>query len=106
ILRRPYVTLKWAQTADGKIAGPGGKRLQISNAASSLAVQKLRAYGGAILVGINTVLADDPLLSVRDVAPLQPLLRIVLDRDLQIPLTSRLAQTPEAPLLIFTSFQA
>jgi diaminohydroxyphosphoribosylaminopyrimidine deaminase/5-amino-6-(5-phosphoribosylamino)uracil reductase len=91
---RPYVTLKWAQTADGKIAAPpGAPRLIISNPASERIVHLLRARCDAIKVGINTVLADDPLLTVRDVEPMRPLTRIVLDRDLRIPLTSRLVQT-------------
>src|SRR3954471_10785311 len=70
---RPYVTLKWAETADGKVAGPGGERLQISNPRSSRLVRELRARCDAVLVGLNTVLTDDPLLTVRDVpAALSP----------------------------------
>src|SRR5829696_6363962 len=63
---RPYVTLKWAETADGKVAGPRGERLQISNPRSTRAVHALRAASDAILVGINTVINDDPLLTARD----------------------------------------
>src|SRR4051812_14976122 len=62
---RPYVTLKWAETADGKVAGLGGKRLQISNEQSSAIVHTLRARSDAIVVGVNTVIADDPLLTAR-----------------------------------------
>jgi diaminohydroxyphosphoribosylaminopyrimidine deaminase/5-amino-6-(5-phosphoribosylamino)uracil reductase len=98
---RPYVTLKWAQTADGKIAGPGGWRMQISNETSSRAVHQLRANSDAILVGVNTVLADDPMLTPRGVEHARPLLRIVLDRDLRTPTTSNLVQTARnAPVLI------
>jgi diaminohydroxyphosphoribosylaminopyrimidine deaminase/5-amino-6-(5-phosphoribosylamino)uracil reductase len=89
---RPYVTLKWAQTADGRIAGPGGRRLQISNARSTRVIHHLRARCDAIMVGVNTVIADDPLLTPRDV-PVDPergILRVVLDRDLRIPRGCRL----------------
>src|SRR5688572_29861014 len=51
-LGRPYVTLKWAQSADGKVAGPGGERKQISNELSMKVVHELRARSDAILVGI------------------------------------------------------
>jgi diaminohydroxyphosphoribosylaminopyrimidine deaminase/5-amino-6-(5-phosphoribosylamino)uracil reductase len=91
---RPYVTLKWAQTSDGKVAAPpGAPRLMISNRASRKIVQQLRARCDAIMVGINTVVADNPLLTVRGVEPMRPLTRLVLDRHLRTPLTSRLVQT-------------
>ena len=100
---RPYVTLKWAQTADGKVAGPGGRRLQITGPAASQWVHQLRARADAILVGINTVLADDPLLTVRNVNPARPLLRVVLDGDLRLPLNSRLVLSADpAGLLVYT----
>jgi diaminohydroxyphosphoribosylaminopyrimidine deaminase/5-amino-6-(5-phosphoribosylamino)uracil reductase len=93
---RPYVTLKWAETADGKVAGPEGKPLQISNATSSRVVHELRAKSDAILVGINTVINDDPLLTARDVSPpLTPrrIIRAVLDARLRIPMSSKLVRT-------------
>jgi diaminohydroxyphosphoribosylaminopyrimidine deaminase/5-amino-6-(5-phosphoribosylamino)uracil reductase len=93
VLHRPYVTLKWAQTADGKVAGPNGTRMQISNGHSMHAVHRLRSRCDAILVGINTVLLDDPLLTARFVPSARPLLRCVLDRRLQLPLTSKLVRT-------------
>src|SRR6267142_6844283 len=64
---RPYVTLKWAQSADGKVAGKLGARKQISNELSMRVVHELRARSDAILVGIGTVLADDPVLLPRGV---------------------------------------
>src|SRR5438874_4671655 len=81
---RPYVTLKWAETADGKVAGPGGKRAQISNPASTKLVHELRARSDAIMVGVNTVISDDPMLTPRhvDVPPTRRLLRVVLDSRL------------------------
>lgn len=62
--RRPFVLLKWAQTADGCLGLPG-KRLQISTPVSAQAVHRLRSRYGAILVGSGTVIADDPLLDTR-----------------------------------------
>jgi len=102
---RPYVTLKWAQTADCKIAGPGGRRLAITNAASNAAVHALRSRCDAICVGINTVLSDDPLLTARgDQQTKRSLLRIVLDTHLRFPADCRLARTPsDGPVIIFTT---
>ncbi|MDB5173151.1 MAG: riboflavin biosynthesis protein [Phycisphaerales bacterium] len=91
--RRPYVTLKWAQSADGKVAGPGGKRVRISNEASHRVIHEVRSRCDAVLVGIGTVMADDPLLTVRGVEPKRPLLRIVLDSDLRLPMHSQLVRT-------------
>ncbi|MEA2708991.1 MAG: diaminohydroxyphosphoribosylaminopyrimidine deaminase [Phycisphaerales bacterium] len=90
---RPYVTLKWAETADGKVAGPRGERLQISNERSTRAVHELRARSDAILVGINTVINDDPLLTARGVENPRRLIRTVLDARLRIPMSSKLVRT-------------
>jgi diaminohydroxyphosphoribosylaminopyrimidine deaminase/5-amino-6-(5-phosphoribosylamino)uracil reductase len=97
IERRPYVTLKWAETADGKIAGPGGRPMQITNARSNRAVQMLRSRCEAIAVGIGTVRKDNPRLTVRDV-PREgsaQMLRAVLDSSLQITGAERLFETDE-----------
>ena len=104
VQRRPYVTLKWAESADGKVAGPNGQRRQISNPAMTRAIHELRARSDAILVGINTVLNDDPMLVARGVPDARPLIRYVLDRDLRIPPTSKLVRTArETPLIIGVS---
>jgi diaminohydroxyphosphoribosylaminopyrimidine deaminase / 5-amino-6-(5-phosphoribosylamino)uracil reductase len=95
--------LKWAQSADGKVAGPGGVRRTISNAASLRAMHGLRARSDAILVGIRTVQSDDPLLTVRDVDQPRPLLRVVLDPDLRLPPDCRLARSP---VLVYCSKSA
>ena len=101
VFHRPYVTLKWAESSDGKIAGAPGRRLWISSPSSVHIVHELRARCDAILVGINTVLTDDPLLTVRRVEPMRVLRRVVLNRDLTIPLNSRLLQSIEqAPIEI------
>jgi diaminohydroxyphosphoribosylaminopyrimidine deaminase/5-amino-6-(5-phosphoribosylamino)uracil reductase len=98
---RPYVTLKWAQTADGKIAGPGGRRLAISNGKSLAVMHQLRALSDAILVGIGTVVSDDPILAARVSDPLHTPVRIVLDSQLRIGLDRQLIKTAkQLPLLI------
>ncbi len=90
---RPYVTLKWAETADGKIAGANGARLQISNALSTRAVHQLRSRCDAVAVGIGTVLSDDPELTVRGITGGRRPQRIVFDSSLRIPPGSKLVQT-------------
>lgn len=85
--KRPYIILKWAETKDGFIA-PLKKELQapvwISNKYSQQLVHKLRAKEHAILVGTNTVIADNPKLNVRSWTGNQPI-RIVLDATTRIP---------------------
>lgn len=98
--RRPYVTLKWAQTADRKVAGPEGRRIQISSRESSQRVHELRARSDGILVGIRTVLNDDPLLTARGVADPRPLTRIVLDSQLRFETTSSMVPRPDTGQVI------
>lgn len=100
-----WVTLKWAQSIDGKLAfkQQSEENRWISSELSRKDVHNLRHRAGAILVGINTVLADNPLLTVRPDNGKQPL-RIVLDSFLRIPPDCRLLETAkESPLLILTS---
>ena len=68
-MRRPFVTLKSAMTLDGRIAERPDARTAITGAASLAAAQKLRHAADAILTGIGTVLADDPLLTDRTGLP-------------------------------------
>ncbi len=99
--RRPWVTLKWAQSIDGKLAaasGSGGDRW-ISNELSRKDVHKLRRSIGAILVGAGTVIADDPFLTARPSRGKHPL-RIVLDSNLRVPLKSRVISTKRSPSMI------
>ena len=99
--QRPYVTLKWAQSADGKVAGPGGKRTQISSPGATRMVHQLRARSDAILVGVNTVISDDPQLTVREGVGGRSPIRYVLDRHLRIPLISRLVRAArDGPLFV------
>ncbi|HTP57759.1 MAG TPA: dihydrofolate reductase family protein, partial [Spirochaetia bacterium] len=62
---RPAVTLSWAQSVDGAIGSRGGARVILSSPESMTVTHQLRSLHAAILVGIGTVLADDPLLTVR-----------------------------------------
>jgi diaminohydroxyphosphoribosylaminopyrimidine deaminase/5-amino-6-(5-phosphoribosylamino)uracil reductase len=87
---RPYVVLKWAQSADGKIAGPSGgglrgaERTLISNEYSNRLVHKWRSEEAAILVGTRTALLDDPALTVRLWNGPDPI-RLVVDKELRLP---------------------
>lgn len=99
---QPYVTLKWAQSANGKVGGPVGKQAWISNDASTRLVHELRSKCDAILIGINTALSDDPLLTARGVEHPRPLIRAVADSNLRLPLNSRLVRTAaEHPVLVY-----
>ncbi|HVT89783.1 MAG TPA: bifunctional diaminohydroxyphosphoribosylaminopyrimidine deaminase/5-amino-6-(5-phosphoribosylamino)uracil reductase RibD [Tepidisphaeraceae bacterium] len=100
---QPYVTLKWAETADRKVAGAGGKRTQISCDRAMRVVHEMRARCDTILVGINTVLADDPQLTVRNVQSFRPQTRAVLDSHLRLPVESMLARTGSGELVVFCS---
>ncbi|MEA3356520.1 MAG: bifunctional diaminohydroxyphosphoribosylaminopyrimidine deaminase/5-amino-6-(5-phosphoribosylamino)uracil reductase RibD [Candidatus Bipolaricaulota bacterium] len=86
---RPFVQLKLAESLDGKIATHSGDSRWISSTASRREVHRLRRRFSSVLVGVNTVLADDPRLTVRHVAGPDPL-RLVLDRNGDIPIGARL----------------
>jgi len=81
---RPYIILKWAETADGKIAGDGTNRLLISNEQTNRLVHKWRSEETSILVGTNTALQDDPELTTRNWNGPSPI-RLVVDMDLKLP---------------------
>ena len=105
---RCWVTLKWAQTIDGKLgwAQRSDEQRWISNKLSRRDAQKLRRRAEAVLVGINTVLADDPLLTARPGGS-KKAVRIVLDSFLRIPPDCRLLGTAkEGPVIIFASRRA
>jgi len=101
LLNRPAVTLKWAMSLDGKIATASGESRWISSPASRRWSLQLREEHDAILVGVGTILADDPLLDRRLGLAGRPNLRIVLDRRLRTPAGARLFSSP-GPVLIFT----
>lgn len=85
----PYVTLKIAQSLDGRIATATGNSQWITSHQARIAAHRLRSESDAIIVGIGTVLADDPQLTVRHVKGRNPM-RIVLDSRLRIPVESQL----------------
>jgi len=103
--KRPHVILKLAVSSDDKIGAAGRKPVAISGEAAKARVHLLRAQSDAILVGIGTVLADDPLLTCRlpGMEARSPV-RVVLDRSLRIPGASRLIHSArETPLWVMTS---
>jgi diaminohydroxyphosphoribosylaminopyrimidine deaminase / 5-amino-6-(5-phosphoribosylamino)uracil reductase len=103
--KRPHVILKLAVSSDDKIGAASRKPVAISGEAAKARVHLLRAQSDAILVGIGTVLADDPLLTCRlpGMEARSPV-RVVLDRSLRIPGASRLIHSArETPLWVMTS---
>jgi diaminohydroxyphosphoribosylaminopyrimidine deaminase/5-amino-6-(5-phosphoribosylamino)uracil reductase len=90
---RPWTIAKWAQTLDGKITVGASDGRWISNESSRRLVHRVRGRVDAILTGIGTVLADDPLLTVRGVPARRTPLRVVIDPRLQIPLDSKIVAT-------------
>jgi len=113
----PLVTLKAAMTLDGKIAPPpddfAGERVAgggptggwITSDQARSHVQLLRHQHDAILVGVGTVIADNPLLTDRSGLPRRrPLLRLIVDSHLRLPLESRIVQTANNDVLVFCSF--
>lgn len=103
--KRPYIILKWAQSADRLIdvhrsMDEAGQATQISNEASRKLVHKWRSEEQAIMVGTNTALLDNPRLTVREHAGKDPV-RIVIDKELRVPLSYHLFDG-SAPTLVFT----
>ena len=90
--KTPYVVMKYAMTMDGKIASATGKSKWISGEASRARVQEMRNELTGIMVGIGTVLADDPMLTCRIEGGRNPV-RIVWDSELRIPTESNLVKT-------------
>lgn len=86
--KRPLITLKLAQSLDGKIATRKGDSKWISSAKSRKIVQDLRRKHDAVLVGVNTVIQDNPLLTIRD-SKRQPV-KIIVDSTLKTPLKSKI----------------
>src|SRR6266849_6652755 len=105
--KKPFVTLKSALTLDGQLALPKSKKPGrshwITSEESRAEVQRMRHASDALLTGIGTVLADDPLLTDRSGLPRRKrLLRVVLDSKLRISPKSRIVKTADYDLLIFT----
>lgn len=82
--KRPYIILKWAQSANGFIAGQNNKQVKISNEITNKLVHKWRSEEDAILVGTNTVFADNPQLTNRLWTGKNPV-RVIVDLELKLP---------------------
>jgi len=101
---RPLVTLKAAITLDGKISAPDDNRGWITSERARAHVQQLRHDHDAIMTGIGTVLADDCLLTDRSgLARSRPLLRIVMDSQLRLPLDSQMVRKAGGDVLVVTT---
>src|SRR5580692_3610191 len=106
--KRPLVLMKVAMTLDGRIAPPAGQQAPhqpywITSEASRAAIQPLRWQADAALTGVDTVLADDPLLTDRSgLRRRRPLLRVVLDSALRMPLDAKMVATAHNDVVIFT----
>ena len=97
----PIVTVSWARSVTGAITAAGGARTALSGPESLLLTHRLRAMHEAILVGIQTVLSDDPLLSVRLVEGSQPQ-PVILDSHLRFPLDAKLlSRTDRKPWIFY-----
>lgn len=104
---RPALVLKLARTPDGYAARAAGGRLLVTGEAANARVHLLRAQADAILVGIGTALADDPLLTVRlpGMEHRSPV-RVVLDSGLRLPPSARLADTSRHPTWVIAAEDA
>lgn len=99
---RPYVVLKWAETLDGYFAPKDSMQKWISNDASKQLVHKWRSEEDAILVGAHTALVDNPALTTRFWTGKSPK-KVLIDKNLSVPLTSRLFLTEAEDLIIFNA---
>jgi diaminohydroxyphosphoribosylaminopyrimidine deaminase/5-amino-6-(5-phosphoribosylamino)uracil reductase len=97
--KRPYIVLKWAESANHKMAGGQGEKMQISNQYSSRLVHKWRSEEAAIMVGTNTALIDNPELTNRFWTGKTPI-RIVLDRQLRLPDNLKLFNGKEQTIIL------
>ncbi len=116
--KTPFVTLKTAMTLDGKIAPPPGDSVAPSTMGSLVPtggwitsevarahVHEMRHGNDAIMVGVGTIIADDPLLTDRTGLPRRrPLLRVILDSRLRLPLDSRVVRTANCDVIVFCCF--
>ncbi|HEX6941200.1 MAG TPA: bifunctional diaminohydroxyphosphoribosylaminopyrimidine deaminase/5-amino-6-(5-phosphoribosylamino)uracil reductase RibD [Longimicrobiales bacterium] len=104
----PYVALKYALSLDGRLSLRRGRPTAVTGDAARAEVHRLRAGFDAILVGIGTVRADDPLLTVRGATtPRVPPVRVVVDTEARLPLEARLVETVrEAPVWVICAEDA
>ncbi|MBY0495364.1 MAG: bifunctional diaminohydroxyphosphoribosylaminopyrimidine deaminase/5-amino-6-(5-phosphoribosylamino)uracil reductase RibD [Cyanobacteria bacterium] len=105
--RRPMVIAKAATSLDARIAAAPGVRTPLTSAEANRRTQRLRASVDAVGVGSGTVLADDPVLTVRDCYRPRPLARVIFDRELRTPATAKvLATLAHGPVIILTTAAA
>jgi diaminohydroxyphosphoribosylaminopyrimidine deaminase/5-amino-6-(5-phosphoribosylamino)uracil reductase len=116
--KTPFVTLKTAMTLDGKIAPPPGDSVTpgtmgslassggwITSEVARAHVHEMRHANDAIMVGVGTIISDDPLLTDRTGLPRRrPLLRVILDSRLRLPLDSRVVRTANYDVIVFCCF--
>jgi diaminohydroxyphosphoribosylaminopyrimidine deaminase/5-amino-6-(5-phosphoribosylamino)uracil reductase len=106
--QRPFVLMKVAMTLDGRIAPPAGHHqvrepYWITSEEARAAVQPLRWKADAVMVGVDTVLADDPMLTDRSgLRRRRPLQRLILDSALRMPLDCKLVNTAQSDVAVFT----
>jgi diaminohydroxyphosphoribosylaminopyrimidine deaminase/5-amino-6-(5-phosphoribosylamino)uracil reductase len=104
---RPLVILKSALSLDGRVATADGDSKWISSEASRHLAHRWRAESDAVCVGIGTAVADDPLLTAREVGAMRQPIRVVFDSEARLPLDSQLvASIDQAPLLVIASPEA
>lgn len=96
--KRPYIILKWAETADGFIAATAGKPIQITGKLSQQLVHKWRTEETAIMIGTKTALLDNPQLNVRHWVGRNPV-RVVIDKELCVPPHFNLLDNKQQTLL-------
>ena len=101
---RPWVIMKVGASANGRVAAAAGTRTPITSAASLRHAHRLRAEVDAIAVGSETLLVDDPELTVREVFRPRPLTRVIFDRRLRTPPSARVLQTlAQGPVCVLTT---
>jgi diaminohydroxyphosphoribosylaminopyrimidine deaminase/5-amino-6-(5-phosphoribosylamino)uracil reductase len=105
LYHRPFGILKYAMTLDGKIAATTGHSAWVTGKSSRHLVHQVRAACDAVIVGGNTVRRDNPHLTTHQIFPHNPL-RVVMSRQLDLPLEAHLWETNEAPTLIFTGIDS
>ena len=105
--RRPMVIAKAATSLDARIAAAPGQRTQLTSAEANRRTQRIRAAVDAIGIGSGTLLADDPILTVRDCYRPRPITRVIFDRRLRTPATARVFSTLDSgPVIIVTAAAA